>query len=997
MSQWREQFGENSNVAAASEYITKWYHIPSVLLLIAFMFWTRMRTWEAFTRGGTVLFGGNDPWYHFRQVQYTVRNWPETMPYDVWTNYPQGTTVSQFGTIFDQAVATVALIIGLGDPSEQTIAMTLLFAPAVIGALITIPTYYLGKRLGGRLSGVLAALIVALSTGTLLRRGMVGSADHHVAEAFTQALAVLAIVVALQVADREKPVWELVVDRDWVGLRRPVAYGALAGVGTALYIWTWPPGVLLVGILGLYFTFQIAINYLRGESPEHLAIVGVSLFVTTAALTLLPLDVVRIATVKFSLLQPGLSLLGAGWLVFLAWLGRTWDGLEYPDWTYPVAAATVVFAALGAIALILPDTFGFLVNNIQRVLVPGSTGGRAGTVAEVQPFPLSDLRASMYTWYGLAGFIAGGGVLVAIAHQFLAEKQRSELLLVALWFCIILLASLTQARFLYYLTVPVAALTAYVLGLGVRYLDSIAGDGSIEAYQVLAVLSVLTLVVAPMFLATTSNGQPAHVLNQTDERHNGPGGVAGWDNSLQWMENNTPTEGTYAGADNEMDAWETHPKMDDYDYPAGSYGVMSWWDYGHWITAHGNRTPVANPFQQHAQEAAEFLLADTESEGAEVLANLSDGENRDVRYVMVDHQMVNPNDKFGAPVVFHPDLNESDMYEWIYAQTRDGGFAKYLPSMKQRYYESLMVRMYHYHGSAVNPGTVVTDYQNVTATVNGSQVTRKVPPNPVAGSQVPPTVKKFPNQQTMASFLAQDNTSHVGGIGIQPRERVEALDHYRLVKTDARPTFSFLQQARTYSQLNRSLSSRDFFRNPAWTKTFERVPGATIEGSGAPANVTVAATVQMMDPSQGQPFAYRQFAQTDENGNFEMTVPYSTTGYDNWGPSEGYTNTSVRAMGEYQIRTGGTFEGSTQVYYNATTNVSEAAVIGEDDSSVEVSLTRQEQEFNISSGGSSSDGSGSLVAPDSIDSTSATTDGSTSSPPPAESPSLPDLTARAAN
>ena len=34
-----------------------------------------------------------------------------------------------------------------------------------------------------------------------------------------------------------------------------------------------------------------------------------------------------------------------------------------------------------------------------------------------------------------------------------------------------------------------------------------------------------------------------------------------------------------------------------FTYPNSSYGVMSWWDYGHMITYIAQRIPNANPFQ----------------------------------------------------------------------------------------------------------------------------------------------------------------------------------------------------------------------------------------------------------------------------------------------------------------------------------------------------------------------------------------------------------------
>jgi dolichyl-diphosphooligosaccharide--protein glycosyltransferase len=44
-----------------------------------------------------------------------------------------------------------------------------------------------------------------------------------------------------------------------------------------------------------------------------------------------------------------------------------------------------------------------------------------------------------------------------------------------------------------------------------------------------------------------------------------------------------------------------------------------------------------------------------------------------------------------------------------------------------------------------------------------------------------------------------------------------------------------------------------------------------------------------------------QNVEANEDGEFNMTVPYSTEGYDEYGPENGYTNVSVRATGNYSI------------------------------------------------------------------------------------------------
>jgi dolichyl-diphosphooligosaccharide--protein glycosyltransferase len=129
--------------------------------------------------------------------------------------------------------------------------------------------------------------------------------------------------------------------------------------------------------------------------------------------------------------------------------------------------------------------------------------------------------------------------------------------------------------------------------------------------------------------------------------------------------------------------------------------------------------------------------------------------------------------------------------------------------------------------------------------------------------------------------------------------------------------------------------------NPAWTKLFERVPGATIEGTG-PANTTIEASVEMVNHETGESFTYTQRTRTGPDGNFEMTVPYSTTGYDEYGPENGYTNVSVRATGPYEFTVP---LGNAGIPLDGTAQVTEGQVIGENEtaSTVDLQVARAQQ------------------------------------------------------
>jgi dolichyl-diphosphooligosaccharide--protein glycosyltransferase len=430
---------------------------------------------------------------------------------------------------------------------------------------------------------------------------------------------------------------------------------------------------------------------------------------------------------------------------------------------------------------------------------------------------------------------------------------------------------------------------------------------------------------------------------------NGPGGYVGWEDSLAWMANETPEEGNLGGAGNheQFDYYGSYDRTDDFSYPEGTYGVMSWWDYGHWITVGSERVPNANPFQQGATSAANYLLAPNESAAREVLADQS-AEGERTRYVMVDWQMATPGSKFGAPIVFYDRANVSsgDFYQRVYGvqQSQQGGAQLVSSTLvrDQRFYESQMTRLYYYHGSAQPAQPIVVDWEPREAQFGQGAVT--VNGTPADGR----TIKQFRSMSEARAYVRNDSTSQVGGVGAFPNERVAALEHYRLVDVSENSALSdggyrnLREQARATYRIRPEAASALDPQPPSYVKTFERVPGATVRGTGAPPGSNVTAEVPVHIPETNTTFTYTQRVQANDQGEFTITLPYATTGYDEVG--EGYTSTSLRAEGPYNVTGGTTINDSGYVVtYQSQADVPESAVVGASDDPVEVELTRRAQ------------------------------------------------------
>jgi dolichyl-diphosphooligosaccharide--protein glycosyltransferase len=1015
-----------------------YYHVPALAAVAAFMLWVRLQTYDAFVRDGQVVFSGNDAWYHLRQVNYTVRNWPATMPFDPWTYFPYGTSAGQFGTLYDQLVATAALVVGFGAPSDQLIGKTLLVAPAVFGTLAIVPTFLIGRRIAGRGAALFGVAVLALLPGTFLQRTLVGFADHNGAEPFFMGMAVFALLVALGVAVRERPVWELVEAQDWDELRWPTITSAAAGFAVAMYMWVWPPGVLLVGIFGTYALVQLTSDHVVGESPEYVAYTSAVTMTVTGLMMLIPFYQFSPSPTDFSSLQVILPFGVAATAVVLAVLSRLFEARDIEREAFIVVSYGGALVGVGLVGLVLPEFLGGILGNL-RSFVGFSAGAELRTVAEAQPYLAPDtLRARGFVTatgdadrvgrlladYGFTLFTAVAAAIwmatkplvrdgdtrgttyaivglvviallylvpapfVVVAEQFgtvsevvgvaivatlvigatVLRSYDPEKLFVLVWVAFVTAAAFTQVRFNYYLAPAVAILNAYLLGEVLRYLDIeslVETVENIELYQVLTIALVVMLVVTPGLLVPISVGQSGGQSIQSQTvwaagSQQSPGGYVEWEDSLAWLENETPEEGNLGGAGNadSFNYYGSYDRTEDFSYPEGTYGVMSWWDYGHWITVGGERVPNANPFQQGSTTAANYLLAPNESAADAVLAGESmEGER--TRYVMVDWQMATPGSKFGAPVVFYDRANvsSSDFYQRIYGiqQTQQGPRLVSRTLVRdQRFYESQMTRLYYYHGSAQSPQPVVVDWEireaqfgQNTVTVNGT---------PADGR----TIKQFRTMAQARAYVRNDSSSQVGGVGAFPSERVPALEHYRLVDVSNNSALSdrSYQRLREQSRATyriRPEAARVLDANPpSYVKTFERVPGATVRGSGAPPGANVTAEVPIYIAETNTTFTYTQRVQANDQGEFTMTMPYATTGYGEVG--DGYTTTSLRAEGPYNLSSGTQINDSGFVVsYQGQADVPESAVVGASDRPVEVELDRRAQPlFQDQTGGDSS-------------------------------------------
>jgi dolichyl-diphosphooligosaccharide--protein glycosyltransferase len=650
---------------------------------------------SVFLADGTVRFGGNDPWYHMRIVDYILHNYPHTLTYDAFTEFPYG-HFQHYGPLYDQAIAFISIVLGFGQPSTHLVNTVGAYFPTVLGALVVLPVYFIGKHLHNRGTGLLAALIIATLPGQFLSRSLLGFTDHHVAETLFSTATILFLMLALRSA-RTQNLSFSGLNKDWRTIKYPLLYAILAGLAYAAYQLCWT-GAILFGLIIMLSAIIICIaEHIKGNSTEYITIIGAIAFGLEALLILPWIHLESGFSGNYSLLHVTTSIMAIIVLVLMYLVSKEMNRRDLNRYYYPavlVAGALVGFVVLSLVAPPLTSTIEGSITTVFTI-----REGGAATVAEISSMlydrsgNLNIGRNSMvYGNFGSCFYISLIGIMVL--GYYVIRRWKPEDILMLVWTLVILLSIYGQNRFAYYYAVNVALLSAYfgtklIEFTGFNYNEKV---GKIEdipqflkkniGYIVLAIILV-TVLVYPWGPATTTLNQAKYA--------GGPGGQ--WYNSLEWMRYNTPDPAPDPAVFSYYGPYERPPRGEPYPYPDTAYGVMSWWDYGFWIETIARRIPNANPFQggigggeEQRPGAATFFTAESEAEANEIADTLG------VKYVVSDVEMA--TGKFHAIAAW--DCDTGGYGEWLLI----GGRNEWVPTM--RYFNSMEGRLHIFDGVSLS-------------------------------------------------------------------------------------------------------------------------------------------------------------------------------------------------------------------------------------------------------------------------------------------------------
>ncbi len=792
-----------------------WY-IPFLILAIAVSLYIRViNPWNSvFT--WTVRLGGNDPWYYYRLIENCIHNFPNRIWFDPFTNYPYG-TYTHFGPFLVYLSSIIA--IATGHMQGESLRSVLAFIPVIAGTLAVLPMYLFASQTFNKRVGVISALLIATIPGQYLQRSILGFNDHHCWETFWMITTLALYVYALNV-------W-----RSSECIRSKIVSAVLAGIAYGLYLDTWAPSF----VFAMFLTMFVAIALILERFFETEGLIEVTaITIGVSALLYLPFAFKTpfFSTTRYSPFQL-LILLGCLALLILFKLVEKlrpfYSRMGVKEHlAYPITFLSLTILSIALLSVLAPQVLKMIIG-ITGVIQPK---GGALTIAEVQPFFFMGGTFSLapaWVHFGMTFFFGFFGFLYIC--YLLYRKRDAKYLLVFLWCIAMFIALWGQNRFAYYFALVCAVTSGLILDLlleRLRFYDWIEKRAKNVSITKIA-LSVI--LIALLFY-------PTFALANEQSKYTGGPNKEWWD-ALTWLKNNTP-DGNYDEYYYQL--YKPSPNLSKpYSYTFKTYGVMSWWDYGHWIEAIAHRMPNANPFQQgignkynKVPGASWFFTAFTENESEYVAERLN------VKYVISDVEML--TGKYYAMAV------------WA-----EGS----LENASRIYYDGTWLVYVSSYGMGLAP----TIYD--------------VPPNArVVGTLNVPSERWYETTEAKLHLLD-----------------CSGLSHYRLIY-ESKPVsqLSWMGfQETIYKQIFNQKYAKKFNLKPVnvttsgYVKIFERVKGAKIFGKANASVVTVEVKVKT---NQGRIFTYSNVAKV-VNGHYEIVVPYAQT-----------TSYPVKAITPYTIKAG---------------------------------------------------------------------------------------------
>lgn len=578
---------------------------------------------------GKYLLSGPDPYYNMRIVQgtYETGEYQYFSDTDTLLNYPLGARGGR-APLLNMMSLGFSKILTPFMPEVDAIGRSMQFIPALFGALLIFPVYFIGKNLFNKKAGLLAAFFIAIIP-IHIGSGH-GSAyslfDHDSLNLLLFFLTFLFLILSLKEKDRYKS----------------MLYAVMAGVPLAGLSMVWVEAGFLYVIIAGYAIVQMIFDIFTSKISTRV-FYSLSLTLLSGYLISLPVIIAKPGgfTLDVSLIMV-LGVIGFGLLYYIF-------GRKKIPWTLSLS---FIFVMGGGVLVFiyfvknLVASFPFLshVQKLSNILFgTGIYGNKVSmTIAEANTYQISHTVMSFgpaLYWLGWAGFI------FLLLHYY-RDKMKREYLFIIVIFIIDLWLATTAGRFLNDMVPFIAILAGWITWYFVDKINykqmlrniKSAGGGfhglrrGVKFLHIFGVVFLAFIVLLPSVFVAFDAAVPSKIYQKDDgnytnlkwelfgEDYSGAFGLSVgkevyWSDAFMWL----------AEQDTEIEF--------DIDKPA----FISWWDYGFYEVALGKHPTVADNFQDGIPPASNFHTATSEKEAVSIwIIRILEGNLRDNDGVLSD-------------------------------------------------------------------------------------------------------------------------------------------------------------------------------------------------------------------------------------------------------------------------------------------------------------------------------------------------------------------------
>jgi asparagine N-glycosylation enzyme membrane subunit Stt3 len=564
-------------------------------------------------------YSGPDPYYNVRLVKglYETGEYPYYFDSDPLLNYPIGARGAR-APLFNMMAMGFSRVLAPFMEETEAIGYSMLFVPALFGALIVFVVYFIGKELFNKKAGIIGAFFIAiipihLGSG---HGSAFGLFDHDSFNLLLFFLTFLFLIKCLRERDTKKS----------------ILYAILGGVPLAALSMTWVEARYLYTVIAIYAIVQMLIDIFINKI-EFKIFRNLSILLWTGYFISLP-----VLSMSADGFIPNVALFICLGVTLFGFIYYMFKKLKIP-WTISIPSVfTIGGAALAFIYFTkdLATQYRFLapVKQLGDVIFGSGIYGKkvSMTIAEANTYQISNTVMSFgpaVYWIGWTGFLL-------LFYYYYKNKNRRDYLFVIILFIVNLWLAGIAGRFINDMVPIIAVLSGWVVWIFIEWIDykqmirniKSAGGGfhglrrGMKFLHLFGVLFLAFIVILPnAFVAfdaavpNASNPEDTSTLLKWEmfgDDHQGAYGLAiikekYWADAFDWL----------SKKDTEIENPEDRP------------GFISWWDYGFYASALSEHPTVADNFQDGIPAAANFHIATSEKEAVSVwIARLLEGDER---------------------------------------------------------------------------------------------------------------------------------------------------------------------------------------------------------------------------------------------------------------------------------------------------------------------------------------------------------------------------------